>query len=76
MKYAHRTGSEEIKTLGSHLMGVYDIGSLGGGNILGLTKPVIKTRGSAKESAIVNTAEMLLNMAENKAVFDKSRNRI
>lgn len=76
MKYAHRTGSKEIQTLGQHLMGVYDIGSLGGGNILGVSKPVIKLRGSAGENAIVNTSEMLLNMAQNKAVFDKSRNKI
>lgn len=76
MKYAHQTGSKEIQTLGHHLMGVYDIGSLGGGNILGISKPVIKLRGSAGERAIVNTSEMLLNMAQNKAVFDESRNKI
>ncbi len=76
MKYAHRTGSKEIQTLGAHLMGVYDIESLGGGNILGVAKPVIKLRGSASEKTIVNTAEMLLNMANNKAVFDESRNKI
>lgn len=76
MKYAHRTGSSEIKTLAAHLMGVYDIGSLGGGNILGVAKPVIKTRGNARETAIVNISEMLLNMAQNKAVFDKERNKI
>ena len=76
MKYAYRENSDEIKKLGSHLMGVYDIGSLGGGVILGIAKPIIKTRGNAKESAIVNTSEMLLNMANNKAVFDKSRNKI
>ena len=57
-------------------MSIYDIGSLGGGVILGAAKPIIKTRGNAKESAIVNTSEMLLNMANNKAVFDKSRNKI
>ena len=76
MKYAYRENSDEIKKLGAHLMGVYDIGSLGGGVILGIAKPIIKTRGNAKESAIVNTSEMLLNMASNKAVFDKSRNKI
>lgn len=75
-KYAHKTGSQEIKTLIGHLMGVYDIGSLGGGNLLGLAKPIIKTRGTAKESAVVNTTEMLLNMAQNKSVFDKARNNI
>ena len=76
MKYAYRTNSDEIKKLGAHLMSIYDIGSLGGGVILGAAKPIIKTRGNAKESAIVNTSEMLLNMANNKAVFDKSRNKI
>ena len=76
MKYAHRTGSSEIKQLAGHLMGIYDIGSLGGGVILGVAKPVIKLRGNSGESAIVNTAEMLLNMAESKALFDASRNHI
>ena len=76
MKYAYRKNSAEIKQLGAHLMSIYDIGSLGGGVILGVAKPIIKTRGNAKESAVVNTSEMLLNMASNKAVFDKSRNQI
>lgn len=76
MKYAHRNESNEIKKLAMHLMGIYDIGSLGGGSILGVAKPVIKTRGNAGAEAVVNTTEMLLNMAKNKAVFDKSRNRI
>lgn len=76
MKYAHRTKSEEIKVLAQHLMGVYDISSLGGGYILGIEKPVIKIRGSAGEKAIVSTTEMLLNMAENKEIFDKSRNKV
>ena len=76
MKYAHREGSLEIKKLGMHLMSIYDIGSLGGGVILGTAKPIIKTRGNAGESAVVNTSEMLINMANNKSVFDKSRNKI
>ena len=76
MKYAYRENSDEIKKLGAQLMKVYDIGSLGGGVILGIAKPVIKTRGNAKEGAIVNVSEMLLNMANHKAVFDKSKNKI
>ena len=76
VKYAKRTGSREIQTLVHHLMGVYDIGSLGGGIILGVTKPVIKLRGSAGDAAVVNTAEMLLNMAEHRAMFDQNRNKI
>ncbi|MBQ9162874.1 MAG: hypothetical protein IJX74_06325 [Clostridia bacterium] len=76
MKYAYRKNSDEIKALGAHLMSIYDIGSLGGGFILGVTKPVIKARGNAGESAVVNTAEMLLNMAHSRAVFDAARNKV
>ena len=76
VKYAKRTGSREIMGLVQHLMGIYDIGSLGGGNILGIAKPVIKLRGNAGEAAVVNTSEMLLNMAQNRAVFDADRNKI
>lgn len=76
MKYAYCKNSDEVKKLGAHLMGIYDIGSLGGGVLLGISKPIIKARGTAKESAVVNTSEMLLNMAHHKSVFDKSRNKI
>lgn len=76
VKYAKHTGSREIMGLVQHLMGIYDIGSLGGGNILGIAKPVIKLRGNAGDAAVVNTSEMLLNMAQNKAVFDADRNKI
>ena len=70
MKYAHKKNSAEIKELGMHLMGLYDIGSLGGGIILGLKKPVIKIRGNAGGKAVVSTSGMLLNMAQNKSVYD------
>ena len=76
MKYAHRTGSQESMKLGMHLKSIYDIGSLGGGNILGVAKPVIKARGNAGEKAIVSIAGMFINMAENKAIFDKDKNKI
>ena len=76
VKYAKRTGNPDMMQLVGHLMGVYDIASLGGGIILGCAKPVIKTRGSAGAQAIVNTTGMLLNMAQNKAVFDRENNKI
>ena len=76
MKYAYKNGSDEVKKLAMHLMSIYDIGSLGGGIILGVEKTVIKTRGNSGEDAVVNTAGMLINMAENKAVFDKEKNNI
>ncbi len=76
VKYAKRTDSTEIMQLVGHLMGIYDIGSLGGGILLGIEKPVIKAHGAAGAGAIVSTAGMLLNMAQNKAVFDQSKNKI
>jgi len=76
MIYAHRTKSRDIAALGEHLMGIYDIGSLGGGIVLGSPKPVIKARGSADAKAVVSVCGMLVNMAEHKAVFDSEKNRI
>lgn len=76
VKYAKRTGNESIMELVGHLMGVYDFGSLGGGIILGCDKPMIKVRGNSGEKAILSTAEMLLNLAEDKEIFDKEKNKI
>lgn len=71
VKYAKMTGNDEIMKLVGHLMSLYDFGSLGGGNVLGTVKPVVKAHGSSDEKAIVSTTKMILNMAQNKAVFDK-----
>ena len=76
VRYAKKNSSNEIMQLVGHLMGVYDFSSLGGGIILGCKKPVIKTRGSSGAEAVANTAAMLMNMAANKAVFDKEKNNI
>ena len=45
-------------------------------NILGIEKPIIKIRGNSSGETIVNTSRMLLNMAQNKSVFDKEKNTI
>lgn len=71
IRYAKRTNSKEAMTLASHLLGMYDIESLGGANLLGIKKPVVKMHGSANEKTVVNATEMLLNMANHKAVFDE-----
>ena len=70
VKYAKKTQNDEIMKLAGHLLSTYDISSLGGGIILGIRKPIIKARGSSGEAAIVNISKMLLNLAENKALFD------
>ncbi len=70
VKYARKTGSSEIMGLVGHLMSLYDFASLGGGNILGVSKPVIKAHGSSDERAVVSTSGMILNMVQNKQIFD------
>ena len=70
VRYAKKTGSEDVIVLTKQLLGMYDIESLGGANLLGVSKPVVKMHSSANERTIVNSTEMLLNMAHNKAVFD------
>lgn len=73
VKCAKRTGKTELMEIVQFLMATYDIASLGGGIILGIEKPVIKAHGACDEKAIVSTTKMLLNMAQNKEVFDKRR---
>ncbi len=74
VKYAKATGNNEIMKLVGHLMSIYDIASLGGANLLGVVKPVVKAHGSSDEKAIVSTAKMVLNMVQNKKVFDSKYN--
>ena len=71
MRFAKREQSEDAAVLAKKLLGMYDIESLGGANLLGVKKPVIKMHGSSNENTVVNSTQMLLNMAKNKAVFDK-----
>lgn len=71
VKYSKKTGDESIMKLVGYLMGIYDFNSLGGGIILGALKPVIKAHGAANEQSVVSTAGILLNMIENKEIFDR-----
>ena len=71
VKYAKQTGKMELMEIVQYLMATYDIASLGGGIVLGIEKPVIKAHGACDEKAIVSTTKMLLNMAQNKEVFDR-----
>lgn len=72
VKFSKKTGDESLMKVVGYLMGIYDFNSLGGGIILGTAKPVIKAHGAANEDSIVNTAGILLNLAENKEIFDKT----
>ena len=69
VKYAKKTENPEIMKLVGYLMAMYDFNSLGGGIVLGVSKPVIKAHGAANAESIVSTSKMILNIAKNKAVF-------
>ena len=72
VKYSKKTGDPALMKLVGYLMGIYDFNSLGGGIILGTVKPVIKAHGAANEQSIVSTAGIILNLAQNKEIFDTS----
>lgn len=72
VKFSKKTSDPGLMRVVEYLMGIYDFNSLGGGIILGTAKPVIKAHGAANENSIVNTAGILLNLAQNKEIFDKS----
>ena len=73
VKYARRTGSEDVGILVKELLKIYDMESLGGANLLGVSKPCVKMHGSCTEKTVVSSTEMLLNIAANKAVFEKDK---
>ena len=73
VKYARKTGSEDVMGLVKQLIAIYDMESLGGANLLGVSKPCIKMHGSCTEKTVVSSTEMLLNIAANKAVFEKDK---
>lgn len=73
VKFARKTQSEDVMALVKELLSVYDMESLGGANLLGVKKPVVKMHGSSSEKTIVSTTEMLLNIANHKAIFEQNR---
>lgn len=71
VKYIKMNNRPDMMPLVQHLMKTYDISSLGGGILLGAKKTVIKCRGNSGEEAIFNTGNMLINLATNKAMYEK-----
>lgn len=71
VKYSKKTGEPKFMELVAHLMALYDFNSLGGGIVLGISKPVIKAHGAANEASIRNVIKMLVNMAENRKVYTR-----
>ena len=53
-----------------YLMSRFDFASLGAGIMLGTKKIVMKNRGSCRRTAVRNAAQILINMAENKTMYE------
>lgn len=60
---------------GKYLINNYDLTSLGGAIVLGIKKPIIKCHGAANRNSIINTGEILLNLANNNEFFQKKGNK-
>ena len=71
IKYAKKTNNEQhVMPLVGYLMKTYDFESLGAGILLGVKAPVIKCRGSSKKEAILSASTILINMSEDKNIYD------
>lgn len=68
-RFAKETGSEDAKRLLATLLRSYDLTSLGGAVILGVSKTVIKAHGACNEMTVVNTSEMILKALRNEKLL-------
>ena len=70
VKYAKKTGNPAAMEIVQYLMGKFDFASLGAGIMLGIRKKVVKCRGSSDRVAIKNAAKILINLLENKTLYE------
>ena len=70
VKFSKKTGNASIMELVGYLMKTYDFESLGAGILLGAKKLVLKCRGSSGADAIYNASKILINIAENKTLYE------
>ena len=69
--YSKKNNKPEFMEIAQYLMKQYDISTLAGAIVLGIKKPIIKCRGNSNEMTFVNTARMLLNVAEGETIIKK-----
>ena len=71
MKYGYKSGKEEVaKEFAGHIMKTYDFESNGAGIMLGARKLVLKCRGSSGAKAIKTACHILINLANNKTIYE------
>ena len=70
VKYGKKTNNPAAMEIVGYLMSKFDFASLGAGIMLGTKKIVMKCRGSSDRKAIKNAAKILINLAENKTLYE------
>ena len=70
VKYGKMNNVPAVKEIVGYLMSRFDFASLGAGIMLGTKKPVLKNRGSCRREAVRNAAQILVNLAENKTLYE------
>lgn len=70
IKYGKMHQEPAAKEIAGYLMSRFDFASLGAGIMLGTKKIVMKNRGSCRRTAVRNAAQILINMAENKTIYE------
>lgn len=72
MKYGVMTNQEDVtKQIAGHIMKNYDFESNGAAIMLGAKKYVLKCRGSSGPKATISACNMLINLINNKTVFEE-----
>lgn len=71
VKFSKMNNKPELMEVVGYLMSKYDFGSLGGGIVLGVRKPILKCRGNSDAAAIVSTVQMLINFEEGSSMYSK-----
>lgn len=70
VKYGKMHNVPAAQEIVGYLMSRFDFASLGAGIMLGTRKLVLKSRGSCRREAVKNAAQILVNIAENKTIYE------
>ena len=70
VKYGKKHNVPAANEIVAYLMSRFDFASLGAGIMLGTKKLVLKNRGSCRREAVKNAAQILVNLAENKTLYE------
>ena len=70
VKYGKMHNVPAAKEIVGYLMSRFDFASLGAGIMLGTSKLVMKCRGSSNRTAVKNAAQLMVNVSDNKTLYE------